>query len=93
MPESRWTCVAFEMDSVARRLRLTTDGAAAPAVAVDDHGQGCVGDVVPDDSPWYGPAIDELYVGAWSFHPMTGPLEVWIDDLVVDVDPVSCPAP
>jgi hypothetical protein len=93
MPTARWTCVAFEMDGVARRLRLSTDGASVPTLALDDHGQGCVGDVVPDDSPWYGPAIDELYVGAWSFHPMTAPLEVWIDDLVVDTVPVECPAP
>ena len=91
MPTAQWTCVAFEMDSVARKLRMTMDAATAPAVAVDDYGQGCVGNVVPGDSPWYGPAIEQLYVGAWSFHPMDAPLEVWIDDLVVDTDPVACP--
>lgn len=93
MPPAGWHCVAFEMDSVTRKLRMTLDDAAAPAVSVDDHGQGCVDDAVPDDSAWYGPAIDEIYLGAWSFHPMVGPLEVWIDDLVLDTSPVSCPAP
>jgi hypothetical protein len=93
MPTAGWRCVAFEMDSVSRKLRMTMDGAADPAVSVDDHGQGCVGDVVPDDSGWYGPAIDEIYLGAWSFHPMVGPLDVWIDDLVLDTEPVACPAP
>jgi hypothetical protein len=93
MPSSRWTCIAFEMDGVGRHLRLTTDGAADPIMSLDDHGQGCVGDVVPGDSPWYGPEIDQLYVGAWSFHDMDAPLEVWIDDLIVDTSPVPCPAP
>ena len=93
MPTATWTCVAFEMDSVKRKLRTNTDGNPTPVASVDDHGQGCVGDVVPDDAPWYGPAIDQLYVGAWSFHAMDNPLDVWIDDLVVDTKPVTCPAP
>jgi hypothetical protein len=93
MPTAEWTCVAFEMDSVARQLSMSSDGATTPTAVVNDHGEGCVGDVVPDDSPWYGPAVDEIYVGAWSFHPMDAPLEVWIDDLVVDTKPVACPTP
>lgn len=91
MRAGRWTCVAFEMDSEARRLRLSVDG-ADPSVSVDDRGSQCVGDV-PDDTLWYGPQVDELYVGAWSFHPMETALEVWIDDVVVDTSPVPCPAP
>ena len=35
---------------------------------------------------------EPLFVGAWSFHPLNAPLDVWIDDLVVDTKPVSCPA-
>ena len=46
---------------------------------------------LPADSLWYGPLIDQLFVGAWSFHPMKAPLELWIDDLVVDTAPVACP--
>lgn len=88
MPVGRWACVSFEMDSVARRLRMSLDG--TEIVAVDDRGQGCVGSV-PGDSLWYGPMIENLFVGAWSFHPMDAPLEVWIDDVVVDTAPVACP--
>jgi hypothetical protein len=88
---SAWACISFELDSVARKLRMYKDGAADPILSVDDHGKNCV---APTDvaSPWYGPAITQLYVGAWSFHPMNAPLDVWIDDLVVDTKPVSCPA-
>ncbi len=87
---SAWACVSFEMDSVARKLRMYKDGAATPILAVDDHGNGCVAPT-PVGSPWYGPAITQLFVGAWSFHAMNAPLDVWIDDLVVDTKPVACP--
>lgn len=92
MPTGGWQCVEFEMDAVARKLRMRTGDAASPIASVDETGQGCVGEV-PGDTPWYGPAMEQLFVGAWSFHPMNGPLEVWIDDLVVDTKPVACPAP
>ena len=86
---SDWACIAFDLDSVSRKLRMYKDAASAPILSIDDHGTACVAptDVV---SPWYGPAITQLYVGAWSFHQMNAPLDVWIDDLVVDTKPVSC---
>lgn len=90
MPTGQWTCVSFEMDSLARALRMYVDGDAEPIVSVDDTGQGCVAPT-PGDSLWYGPLVDELFVGSWSFHEMDAPLEVWIDDLVVDTVPVACP--
>ena len=87
---STWACVSFEMDSSTRKLRMYKDGAATPILSVDDHGTGCVAPTAAA-SPWYGPAITEMFVGAWSFHPMNAPLDVWIDDLVVDTKPVACP--
>jgi len=87
-----WACVSFEMDSVARTLRMYEDGAAAPILSVDDHGKNCVAPTAVT-SPWYGPAITQLFAGAWSFHAMNAPLDVWIDDLVVDTKPVACPSP
>jgi hypothetical protein len=89
---STWACVSFEMDSVARKLRMYKDGAVDPILSVDDHGKGCVAPTSVTD-PWYGPAITQLFVGAWSFHAMNAPLDVWIDDLVVDTKPVTCPSP
>lgn len=87
---SAWACVSFEMDSVARKLRMYKDGVATAILSIDDHGNGCV-PPTPVTSPWYGPTIIQLFVGAWSFHPMNAPLDVWIDDLVVDTKPVACP--
>ncbi len=87
-----WACVSFELDSVARTLRMYKDGAATPVLSVDDHGKNCVAPTAVT-SPWYGPAITQLFAGAWSFHAMNAPLDVWIDDLVVDTKPVTCPSP
>ena len=39
---SAWACISFEMDSVARKLRMYKDGAVDPILSVDDHGKGCV---------------------------------------------------
>jgi hypothetical protein len=89
---SAWACVAFEMDSVARKLRMYKESAAAPILSVDDHGNGCVAPT-PVASPWYGPTVTQLFAGAWSFHAMNAPLDVWIDDVVVDTKPVTCPPP
>ncbi|MAQ15679.1 MAG: hypothetical protein CMN30_12905 [Sandaracinus sp.] len=90
IPAGEWMCLQWSVDSAGRHIEVTRDAAAEPFLVVDETGQGCVGDVA-NDSPWYGPAIDQLYVGTWSFHPMTRPLEVWIDDVVVDTEPVACP--
>jgi hypothetical protein len=89
---SAWACISFDMDSVARKLRMYKDGAVDPILSIDDHGNGCVAPTSVTD-PWYGPAVDQLFVGAWSFHQMNAQLDVWIDDLVVDDKPVACPAP
>lgn len=88
IPSGEWMCLEWSVDSEGRHIRMSKDG--EPLIAVDETGQGCVGDVA-NDSPWHGPAIDQFYVGTWSFHPMTGPLEVWIDDVVVDTSPLACP--
>ena len=92
MPTAAWSCISFEMDSVARTLRMYKDGAVDPILSVDDHGTGCVAPTAVS-SPWYGPSITQLFAGAWSFHAMNAPLDVWIDDVVVDTKPVSCPSP
>lgn len=89
IPTNRWACVSFFIDGQAMRYRFSLDGAAVPSMNVDMTGQGCVAH--PANSPWYGPAFSEFYVGAMSFHPMTAPMDLWIDDVAVDTVPLSCP--
>ncbi len=87
---STWACVAFELDSVARKLRMYQGASSTAILSVDDHGKACV-PPTPVTDPWYGPTVTQLFVGAWSFHAMNAPLDVWIDDVVVDTKPVACP--
>jgi hypothetical protein len=83
-----WTCVAFEADADAIHYRMSLDGRAITSFSVDNTGDGCLN--APGTTPWYGPAFDRFYLGALSFHDMSGPLDVWFDDLVVDTQPVEC---
>ncbi len=84
-----WTCVAFEADADAIHYRMSLDGRPITSFSVNTTGQGCLN--AASDTPWYGPTFDQFYLGAMSFHDMSGPLDVWFDDLVVDTAPVACP--
>lgn len=88
-PTNQWTCVAFEADADAIRYRLSLDGRPITSFSVNTTGQGCLN--AGPTTPWYGPSFDRFYLGAMSFHNMSGPLDVWFDDLVVDTAPVGCP--
>ena len=88
-PTDHWTCVAFEADAETIHYRLSLDGRAITSFNVDTTGDGCLN--APGTTPWYGPAFSQFYLGAMSFHPMSGPLDLWFDDLVVDTSPVACP--
>ena len=88
-PTDHWTCVAFEADADAIHYRLSLDGRAITSFSVNTTGQGCLN--AGPTTPWYGPSFDRFYLGAMSFHDMSGPLDVWFDDLVVDTAPVACP--
>lgn len=88
-PTDHWTCVTFEADADAIHYRMGLDGSEVPSFSVNTTGDGCL--AVPGNTPWYGPSFNQFYLGAISFHPMSGPLDVWFDDLVVDTAPVACP--
>ncbi len=88
-PTDHWTCVAFEADADTIKYRLSLDGRAISSFDVNTTGDGCLN--APGTTPWYGPSFSQFYLGAMSFHNMSGPLDVWFDDLVVDTAPVTCP--
>ena len=88
-PTDHWTCVAFEADADTIKYRMSLDGTEVTSFSVNTTGDGCLN--VPGTTPWYGPSFDSFYIGALSFHPMSGPLDIWFDDLVVDTAPVTCP--
>jgi hypothetical protein len=88
MPVNAWACISFSVDSAAIQYRMSVDGGVIPSMSLDTMGDGCVNQA---NQSWWGPLFDQFYIGALSFHPMTGPLDLWIDDLIVDTQPVGCP--
>jgi hypothetical protein len=88
MPTDQWACVSWALDAPARTYRMALNGTAVPTMDLNDEGDGCVN---MGNQSWWGPDFEQFYMGALSFHPMTGPLDLWIDDLIVDTSPVSCP--
>ena len=90
---STWACISFEMDLADAEAGYVQgwrgDAHLCPSTIMR---RGCVASTAVT-SPWYGPSIAQFFVGAWSFHAMNAPLDVWLDDVVVDTKPVSCPAP
>jgi hypothetical protein len=88
-PTDHWTCVSFEADAENIRYRMSLDGTEVTSFSVNTTGDGCLN--AGATTPWSGPAFDRFYLGAMSFHAMSGPLDIWFDDLVVDTSPVLCP--
>lgn len=88
MQAGGWICVSFSFDGPSMQYRLFQQGQLVTNLSVDQFGDGCAD---MSNQKWWGPDFSELYVGALSFSPMTGPLDVWVDDVTLDARPVSCP--
>jgi hypothetical protein len=88
IPTGRWACIGFSVDGPKIEYRAFLDGQSVQSLSVNTTGDGCLNAAA--NAPWYGPSFDEFYVGALSFHPMSAPLDLWIDDVVLDTNPVTC---
>jgi hypothetical protein len=88
MPTGRWACVGFAVNGPQIQYRVFLDGQPVPTLSLNNTGDGCLNAAAT--APWYGPSFDEFYIGALSFHPMSAPLDLWIDDVVLDTNPVAC---
>src|SRR5262249_2203071 len=94
----KWLCVEAGFDGseaatggTKNILRRWIDGGLRAEVLGMGHaccvdGQGCSANM-----PWVAPAFETLKLG-WSTYYGTSPaIEMWIDDVVVDSKPISCP--
>jgi len=92
IPEKRWVCVEWKFDGVANEMHYWFDGTLLADVDVIRTGTRCVnaGDL---GSTWQGPVFANLSVGWQQYQASTGPLEFWMDDLVVATQKIGCPAP
>jgi hypothetical protein len=92
IPEKKWVCVEWKFDGVANEMHYWFDGTLLADVDVVRTGTRCVnaGDL---GSTWQAPAFANLSIGWQQYQASNGPLEFWVDDLVVATQKIGCPAP
>jgi hypothetical protein len=92
-PTGRWVCVGFEYDGGANEMRFSLDGAEVPelhVVGLSKTDSTCT--VKGVDGRWVAPAFKNISVGWESYqHDVMGAHDAWIDDVVLDDQPIPCP--
>ena len=92
-PTGRWTCVGFEFDGAANEMRFSLDGVEVPelhVIGLTKTDKTCT--VKGVDGRWLAPTFKNISVGWESYqHDVAGAHDAWIDDVVLDDQPVACP--
>jgi hypothetical protein len=93
-PTGKWTCVGFHFDGQQNKMQFSLDGVDISDVDVDGNtksDQTCT--VKGVDGKWYAPApFKNISVGWESYqHDSVGAHDAWIDDLILDDSPITCP--
>jgi hypothetical protein len=92
-PTGKWQCVGFLFDGAKNEMRFWLGPSEVSEVHV-------VGDQKTDqtctekgvDGKWYAPTFKNISVGWESYqHDAAGAHEAWLDDVVLDDQPVPCP--
>jgi hypothetical protein len=93
LPTGRWVCVAFLFDGGNDELRFWMDGVEREALHVmglQKTDQTCT--EKGSDGHWDAPLFSNIAVGWESYqHDVAGAHEAFIDDVVLDDEPVPCP--
>lgn len=88
VPVGRWSCVEWKFDGVADEMRLWLDGVAIDSLTVEGSGEGCVSSEV--GNVWTAPNFEYLDIG-WESYQADETRTLFIDDLVLDDEPIGCP--
>ena len=91
-PDQKWVCVEWAFDGIKNQMHMWLDGTLLADADINGMGTRCVnsGDI---GKPWAGPTFSNLTIGWQQYQVSSGPLELWLDELVVDKVRVGCPAP
>lgn len=88
VPVGRWSCVEWKFDGGANEMRLWLDGVAIDSLTVTGSGEGCVSSEV--GNVWTAPEFEFLDIG-WESYQADETRTLFIDDLVIDDEPIGCP--
>jgi hypothetical protein len=91
-PTGAWKCVAFKLDGKNNELRFWLDDVEIPELHVLGNtktDQTCT--VAGVDGRWLGPTFDNVRIGWESYqHDVAGAHEAWVDDVILDDQPINC---
>jgi hypothetical protein len=88
LPTNVWSCMEWRFDGPGNRMQYWIDGVELTDLDVMGMGEGCIGDDL--DGQWPAPTFDEIRLG-WESYQNDAPREAWIDDVIIDDDPIGCP--
>ena len=90
MPTGAWTCMEWRFDGPANDMRFWLDGTEVADLHVTQQGMGCGGQDLGGD--WLAPDFERMYLG-WESYQQDDAREAWIDDVIIDDQPIGCPGP
>ena len=68
------------------------NGTELADIHVTEMGEGCIGNAL--NGQWLAPpAFETLYLGWEHYQQTMNPIDLWMDDIVVNTERVGCPAP
>jgi hypothetical protein len=91
MPVNQWFCLTWHFDTAAHQTSVDVDG--KNALTIGDMGAGCVGGGTEPTlgGKWVYPAkFDYLTFGWQEYEATSGARELWMDDLAVGSNAISC---
>jgi hypothetical protein len=91
MPVAEWACVEWHFTVATNDMQFWLNGTEVSDMHVTQQGEGCIGDALGQQ--WIAPpAFQSLYLGWEHYQQAANPIDVWMDDVVVDTKRVGCPA-
>ncbi len=88
VPAGRWVCLQWQFDGPNMTTRLWVDGKPIPDQTVVGKTNRCVD---RSASPWVAPSFDNAQFGFWNYQDSPVPIEMWMDDVAIDSNPIACP--
>ncbi|MEZ4302301.1 MAG: hypothetical protein R3B70_45660 [Polyangiaceae bacterium] len=88
MPVGAWACMEWRFDGPSNDLRFWLDGQEITDMHVAGAGEGCIGHDLGD--VWLAPQFEKMSLG-WESYQQDDAREAWIDDVILDDEPIGCP--
>jgi hypothetical protein len=96
VPIKQWACVIFSVDADTDGALLVVNNKAdefTELIGGRTPGGGCVPGYDYTEGHWYVPPVTRVSVGFNYAHTLSVQRTLWIDDVTVSDQPLTCPAP